>query len=293
MPLSNALSREDATEFHFVEGECESTPVEEVTQFYQGPYLSFYPWPPRMQEAEYDDTRERAYELIYEAIEEDGPFDAILGFSQGASLAYSFLQQHATKHPYDPPWSLFRCAVFVCGMPPFRLNETRQPSLHRKPSASLGQAVNAQELSDCLSSLAASKPVLRSEESRDSDSNSPSCSASAGSTFSQQLTSTVSPASAISSVVSLDPNDASFKLESDDFELAFDEDFRALQIPSVHVGGRSDKVYNLTRKLYDGMDRNNALWVEHELGHTIPWDKKNTQTFVEAIRRLERSAVLT
>ena len=146
MPLSNALSKENAAEFCFVEGECEAEPVEGITDFYQGPYLSFYPWPPRMDENEYTASRERAYELIYEAIEEEGPFDAILGFSQGASLAYLFLQQHACKHPFEPPWSLFRCAIFICGMPRFRLEDS--PSLSQRHSpASSGELLDTEELS--------------------------------------------------------------------------------------------------------------------------------------------------
>ena len=301
VPLSNALSKENAAEFHFIEGGCEAAPVEGITQFYQGPYLSFYPWPPRMEEAEYSDTKERAYELIYEAIEEDGPFDALLGFSQGASLAYLFLQQHARKHPYDPPWSLFRCAVFICGMPPFRSKDSR-PLARRESSASLGQSVDAQELSQCLSSIVP-RPSPRSEESTSSVSSLSSFAStssealtssepslfSTGSTSSRESSSRASPAS---STTSIDPNSASFILESDDFELLFDEDFKSLRIPSLHIGGKSDKVYELTRKLYAGMDKGNALWVEHELGHTIPWDKKNTRAFVDAIKQLERRTVL-
>ncbi|KAL9033098.1 MAG: hypothetical protein Q9214_007670, partial [Letrouitia sp. 1 TL-2023] len=64
---------------------------------------------------------EEAYELIYEAIEADGPFDGILGFSQGATLAYSFLDHHAKAHPFDPP--LFRCGVFICAIPPFLMED--------------------------------------------------------------------------------------------------------------------------------------------------------------------------
>lgn len=286
MPLHNALGKENTAEFHFIEGECETAPVEGITQFYQGPYLSFYPWPPRMEEAEYNKAREQAYELIYEAIEEDGPFDAILGFSQGASLAYLFLQQHARKCPYDPPWNLFRCAVFICGMPPFRIEDSR-PASQRKPSASLGHSVDAQELSNCLSSMA-SRPSLRSEAS--SSSSSELSLSTPDSAFSKEAPLIDSPAS---STTSMGPEVSSFTLESDDFDLVFDEDFKALRIPSVHIGGKSDKVYNLTRKLYAGMDKDNALWIEHELGHTIPWDKKNTQAFVDVIRQLERRSVLT
>jgi pimeloyl-ACP methyl ester carboxylesterase len=285
VPLYNALEKESNTEFFFLEGEYNATPVEEITQFYQGPYLSFYPWPPRMEEDDYNESKERAYELIYEAIEEDGPFDAILGFSQGASLAYLFLQQHARKHPFDPPWSLFRCAIFICGMPPFRIRSSRSSSQDRVLDPPRKAPVDAQELSQCLSSITSRAPPSR-EDSLGSDSSS----SQDEFTSSNSSRSTISPAS---SVTSLDPNDTSFTLESDDLDLVFDEDFRALQIPSVHIGGKSDKVYDLTMKLYAAMNKDNALWIEHEQGHTIPWDKHNTQVFVDAIAQLERKAMLT
>ena len=91
----------------------------------------------------------------------------------------------------------------------------------------------------------------------------------------------------------MDAEEASFVPESDDFDFIFDEDLKSLHIPSVHIGGRNDKVYKLTRRLYSGMKRENSVWVEHELGHTIPWDKKNTQAFVDVIKQLERRAVLS
>ena len=269
MPLSNALRKENAAEFYFVEGECEAEPVEGITDFYEGPYLSFYPWPPRMDKDEYNASRERAYELIYEAIEEEGPFHAILGFSQGASLAYLFLQQHTQRHPFEPPWSLFRCAVFICGMPPFRLEESPRSSV-RHSLASSEESVDSEELSRRLSPLL-SKPSRPTTDSSESSYQS-------------------SPPLAATSI---HVKEAFFVPESDDYDIIFDEDSEALRIPSVHIGGRNDKVYGLTRRLYSGMKKENSVWLEHELGHTIPWDKKNTQAFVDVIKQLERRAVLS
>lgn len=64
-----------------------------------------------------------------------------MGFSQGATLAFQFLSQHAKRFPYDLPNAVFRCAVFICGPPPFQiisgrpiydedLSKIRIPSLH-------------------------------------------------------------------------------------------------------------------------------------------------------------------
>lgn len=48
---------------------------------------------------------------------EEGPFDAVLGFSQGAALAASLIAQHNETHPGAAP--LFRVAVFLCGADPW------------------------------------------------------------------------------------------------------------------------------------------------------------------------------
>lgn len=41
----------------------------------------------------------KAHEMLSEVIEEEGPFDGILGFSQGGSLAIAYLLQHEIDHP--------------------------------------------------------------------------------------------------------------------------------------------------------------------------------------------------
>lgn len=58
-------------------------------------------------------------------IKEEGPFDGILGFSHGATLAMMFLLQHAEKNPIEPPWSLCGCAIFIAGPSPFSDNGRR------------------------------------------------------------------------------------------------------------------------------------------------------------------------
>ena len=44
----------------------------------------------------------------------NGPFDAVLGFSQGASLAASFIAQQSLDITQNARHD-FRCAVFICG----------------------------------------------------------------------------------------------------------------------------------------------------------------------------------
>lgn len=236
-----------------------------------------------MDEAAYRATLEDAYELIYEAIEEEGPFDGVLGFSQGASLAYSFLQQHARKNPFDPPWAIFRYAVFICGMPPF----TAQPAASQAQSygdLSQGHSLHVQEVSERLLSIASASPP-RSESSCSGTGST----LSHGPVFSTDTspTGTATPLSVASVSQSSTPN-----LVFQGYNIKIDKLFGALRIPSLHIGGKEDEVFSLTKQLFSGMEKSSALWVEHTSGHTIPWDKKSTEMFASAIRELEKKAIL-
>lgn len=58
-----------------------------------------------------------AFEHTKRFIAESGPFDAVMGFSQGAALAASLIIHHSRTRPAEPP--LFRAAVFICGAAPW------------------------------------------------------------------------------------------------------------------------------------------------------------------------------
>jgi len=86
--------------------------------------LNYYTWP-RSFDPDDDKTVSEAYELLYEIIKEEGPFDGVIGFSHGATLAFGFLAQHAKKNPYDASDALFRCGIFIGAIPPFRMNDAK------------------------------------------------------------------------------------------------------------------------------------------------------------------------
>ncbi|KAH6715843.1 serine hydrolase-domain-containing protein [Leptodontidium sp. MPI-SDFR-AT-0119] len=119
-PISEELRKDNSATFHFIDGEEDSGPGPGIEGLFEGPYFSFYAWP-RTCTSEDEKAVEEAYKLIYATIEQEGPFDGILGFSQGATLAFQFLSQHAKRFPYDLPNAVFRCGVFICGPPPFRV----------------------------------------------------------------------------------------------------------------------------------------------------------------------------
>lgn len=52
-----------------------------------------------------------AYKFVYDVINEHGPFDGVLGFSQGSVLSVALMLHHAELHPEDPPNALFNFAI--------------------------------------------------------------------------------------------------------------------------------------------------------------------------------------
>ncbi|MCJ1396153.1 hypothetical protein MMC18_009042 [Xylographa bjoerkii] len=52
---------------------------------------------------------QRCCDLLDDVVAEQGPFDGVLGFSQGGSLALTYLLQHEIQHPDAPP--PFRFAI--------------------------------------------------------------------------------------------------------------------------------------------------------------------------------------
>ncbi|PWY90344.1 hypothetical protein BO94DRAFT_623146 [Aspergillus sclerotioniger CBS 115572] len=93
-------------EFVFIQGEFPSDPGLGVDGMYPGPYYSPFDLPTKDQLSD-------AHALIDEAWESDGPFDGLVGFSQGGSTMASYLLQPETAR------KPFKCAVFFCSNLPF------------------------------------------------------------------------------------------------------------------------------------------------------------------------------
>lgn len=60
-----------------------------------------------------------AQELVLSTIEDEGPFDGLLGFSQGAALAASVIIQQSTVGK-----QLVECAVFICACFPWLIQSS-------------------------------------------------------------------------------------------------------------------------------------------------------------------------
>jgi len=94
-------------DYDFLEGEKEVPPAPLVAKVFPGPYMSYL--------TDYSvGSIEEQHEFIMNIVDEEGPFDGVMGFSQGASLAASILIHHQIEKPWLPP--PFRVAVFLCAI---------------------------------------------------------------------------------------------------------------------------------------------------------------------------------
>lgn len=118
-PLARAFVADGGIDLHCVNAPNQVDEAPGVAAYYAGPYLGWLEFPsddpdgPTGGQAVPRAVVDAAMEYIDEIVEEDGPFHGILGFSQGATMAFCYLHYRLRTRPFDPPFSPFACAVFI------------------------------------------------------------------------------------------------------------------------------------------------------------------------------------
>ncbi|KAF7562012.1 hypothetical protein G7046_g2122 [Stylonectria norvegica] len=113
-PLRQALG--GLHDFEFYEGEFEVPPAEGIGAVFDcETYKAWYD--PNLGAS----THRQSLELVQEIIDEEGPFDGCMGFSQGAALLASLILTHQALKPFSPP--LFHLAIFICGSSALSVSE--------------------------------------------------------------------------------------------------------------------------------------------------------------------------
>lgn len=111
-PVARAFGGD--VDFHCVNAPNEVDEAPGVAAYYAGPYLGWLEFPNAgPDEAVPRATLDAAMEYIDEIVEEDGPFNGVLGFSQGATMAFCYLHHRMRMRPFDPPFVPFACAIFI------------------------------------------------------------------------------------------------------------------------------------------------------------------------------------
>ena len=97
--LATRLEQEQNCELCFVDGLIETECHKDMEGMSRGPYYTWCSMSPDNKYIDHD-TAEQALNFVYDIIVEDGPFDGIMGFSQGANLALTLLR----RFPIDQAW---------------------------------------------------------------------------------------------------------------------------------------------------------------------------------------------
>ncbi|CAD6443640.1 b34df6cb-47cc-4eed-8c17-f661ba13acdb [Sclerotinia trifoliorum] len=65
-----------------------------------------------------DESAQDAMEYLYDIMQEEGPFDGIIGYSEGATVAGTLLLHEQKRFEIEGRLPMFKCAVFFAGWPP-------------------------------------------------------------------------------------------------------------------------------------------------------------------------------
>ena len=134
--------------FHFVQGNYEAPAPRGYTEYFgPPPHYNFHPNTPVEvfertgvdHEQQIGDTPEETMRNFFprakskiEDFQQDldhfntilnseGPFDAVLGFSHGACIAATLLEDNIRKSRASGVPSMFKMGIFLCGVPPYNM----------------------------------------------------------------------------------------------------------------------------------------------------------------------------
>lgn len=102
-------------EYTFFDGADECEPAPGIGEIFPGPYFCHYM-------KFYTSYVAQSHKYIADFIAEEGPFDGVISFSQGAACLSSMLLHHENQYPHLAP--LFRFAVFMNGSAPICASTT-------------------------------------------------------------------------------------------------------------------------------------------------------------------------
>jgi hypothetical protein len=135
------LTSDNTATFHFIQGPCQVTPPEGFEEFFGGaPYFRFIAPEKGDYETDVldrirdfptcatpeDSMRElmkfglpdgrpscrRAMEYLYKIMDEQGPFEGIIGYSEGATVAATLLLHEYRRFELTGRPTMFKCALF-------------------------------------------------------------------------------------------------------------------------------------------------------------------------------------
>lgn len=72
-----------------------------------------------------NDSAQQAMDYLYQIIEEEGPFDGIIGYSEGATVAATLILHEQMRYEIEGREPTIKCALFFGGWPPLNADLNR------------------------------------------------------------------------------------------------------------------------------------------------------------------------
>lgn len=203
-----------------------------------------------------------AYDDLAAIIDDEGPFDGVLGFSQGASMAAGFLVEQERRRPGKAP--PFRFAIFMSSVAAFSSDDSYGSTLIREMLLKHRDALKF-------------FPKCSFETLDDTEK-----------IFAQYLALTFQSARAIGAFPA--------QFEIDFFRSGKPEMIprvlhpslleHRIHIPTVHVRGLRDHPLMIAqaRTVQELCEPSSAKVVEHSGGHSLPWKKMDVEALAKAIQ---------
>lgn len=147
-PLIKELESDKSASFHFIQGPYEVVPPAGYEEFFGGPPYYRFIIPsdtdanatdvierirdfPQLETPEMtmrelmtygvaktDDSARQTLTYLYELLETEGPFDGIIGYSEGATIAGTLLLHEQMREQNEGRIPMLKCALFFGGWPP-------------------------------------------------------------------------------------------------------------------------------------------------------------------------------
>lgn len=199
--------------------------------------------------------------MLTEIIEEDGPFDGVLGFSQGGSLAVAYLLQHEIDHPNEPP--PFKFAAIFSSVIGFTTNESYCRTLIENLSDGEISALSEFPEGDFSALSAEAKTLFKP--------------------MANALHSGVE-----GGFLPTHPDQAVFKRgDTSQIPRILHPSLvqQRVRVPTIHVVGKKDQELMLEQSslMYQLCDPALSKWLEHSGGHDVPRQLNEAKAAVKAM----------
>ncbi|KAI1618128.1 serine hydrolase FSH [Exophiala viscosa] len=239
----------------YLEGEIEAPKAASLGAFTTGPFYCYY-------DAFDPANVKKALEMLDEVIEEEGPFDGIVGFSQGGSLAVAYMVQHEIDHADEP--LPFKFAIIFSSVISFSPDDRYCDGIIRNLSEPEVQALSQFPATDfsLLQDAGARKMFESMAEALSAGQEGGFLSAHPDEDVFARGDTTRIPRIIHPDLVS-----------------------QRIRIPTVHVVGKQDDplMIRQSQLMYQVCDPTVSKWLEHSGGHDVPRQLADAKAAVKAL----------